>query len=116
MADTIYSIYISIYIFLGLCALPVFTMVLFGYLTYRNIQQTIFLAEHQADRQLARMVFIQVILVIISNTPFSAYMAYSLITASTPKDLNRQIKEGFAGLILSISNYSSYVVRILSIV
>ncbi|CAF1152942.1 unnamed protein product [Adineta steineri] len=84
-------------------------MILFGCLAYRNIQQTIHLAEQHADRQLMRMVLIQVVLVIVSNTPFGAVTAYGLITAGINKDLNRQLKEYFAVCILILVSYSYYI-------
>ena len=42
---------------------------IFGYLTYRNIRQATVLAEQQANRQVIKMVLLQIILIIISNTP-----------------------------------------------
>ena len=87
-------------------------MVVFGCLTYRNIRQTIVLAEQKADRQLTRMIFIQIALVVISNTAFGAFTAYILITARETRDIDRRRKEYFAASIVSLLNYSYYVVSI----
>ncbi|CAF0830188.1 unnamed protein product [Adineta steineri] len=84
-------------------------MILFGCLAYRNIQQTTRLAEQHIDRQLMRMVLTQVVLVVVSNTPFGAVTAYDLITAGINKDLNRQLKEYFAICILILISYSYYI-------
>jgi hypothetical protein len=113
LSNATFAVYISIFILLFLCAIPMLIMIVFGCLACRNIRRTICLAEQHADRQLIRMVLIQVVLVIISNIPFSSYNFYSLITANTTKDVNRQMKEYLAETILSLLNYSYYVVSIL---
>ena len=105
-----YNIYISIFVFVFLCAIPMIVMIGFGCLAYRNICQTMHLAEQHVDRQSIKMTLIQVILVIISNAPFGTFVAYGLITASVSKDINRQMKEYLAVTILSLLNYSYYVV------
>ena len=46
-----YTIYMSIYILGLVCVIPVSIMIIFGYLTYRNIRQTRALAAQHADRQ-----------------------------------------------------------------
>lgn len=76
-------------------------MLTFGYLTYRNIHLTRVLAEQQADRQLVRMISVEIFLVIISFAPIGVYSAYILITASISKDAERTIKEDF---VLTISS------------
>jgi len=85
-------------------------MVIFGYLTYRNIRRTIVLAEQQADRQLVKMILIQVLLVVISMTPFGIYIIYYLITAEVVKGPNRLLKESFAEIILIFVSYCYYAV------
>ncbi|CAF1058995.1 unnamed protein product [Adineta steineri] len=109
ITNATYSIYIPIFVFLFLCTIPIFIMILFGCLAYRNIQQTTHLAEQHVDRQLMRMVLTQVVLVVVSNTPFGAVTAYGLITAGINKDLNRQLKEYFAICILILISYSYYI-------
>jgi hypothetical protein len=87
-------------------------MIIFVCLVYRNILQRTHLTEQHADRQMIRMTLIQVVLVVISNTPFGAFTAYELITASITKDFDRKMKETLAELILTLLNYSFYVVCI----
>jgi hypothetical protein len=88
-------------------------MVVFGWLTYRNIHQIIVLAKENVDRQLVRMTLIQVGLVIISLVPYGIYNTYILITSSVTKDPDRQEKEYLAGTILSMVTYFYYVVCLL---
>jgi hypothetical protein len=85
-------------------------MLVFGCLTYRNIHQTIVLAQQKADRQLMRMVLIQIVLVVFSMAPFGIYVAYDIITTGVKKDLDRQLKEYFALTILVLVTYFYYVV------
>jgi hypothetical protein len=115
-SNSTYGDYISVFVFLFLCAIPIIVMVIFGCLAYRNIHQTRPLAEQQADRQMMRMVLIQIVLVVISNTPFGAFSAYELITAGVTKDFNRLMKETLAELILELISYSIYVVCIFFII
>ena len=56
-------------------------MCVFGCLTYRNIRQTRALAEQHADRQLVKMIFIEVVLVVISVIPYGIIGIYGLATA-----------------------------------
>ena len=100
-----YTIYYPV-IQLGLyCVIPVLVMVTFGYLAYRNINQTRVLAEQQADRQLMRMMLVQIILVLISFIPFGTNSAYVLITSSVSKDANRLINESFSSTITALMLY-----------
>jgi len=105
-----YAILTLIYLLGIICAIPVSIMIIFGWLTYRNIRQTIVLAELQADRQLVRMTFTQVILVVIGLLPYGIYNFYSLITSNIIKDSDRQLKEYFASTIISMATYLYYVV------
>jgi hypothetical protein len=105
-----YAVYGLIYLLGLICAIPVAVMVLFGYLAYRNIHLTRVLAEQQADRQLIRMILIQVLLVVICIVPYGINSAYELITSGISKDTNRLISEGFALTILSLVSYLYYAV------
>lgn len=113
ITNSTYNIYISVFVSIFLCVIPMLIMIVFGLLTYRNIRQTIILAEQHADRQLVKMILIQIILVVISNVPFAAVTVYNLITANIKKDFNRQMKELLAVFILIILNYSYYIVSAL---
>jgi formate hydrogenlyase subunit 3/multisubunit Na+/H+ antiporter MnhD subunit len=105
-----FAIYILVYLLGIIFAIPVSVMIIFGWLTYRNIRQTRVLAELQADRQLIRMTLTHVVLVVISLLPYGVYNTYSLITKSTIKDSDRQLKEYFANTIFSMVTYLYYVV------
>ncbi|CAF0817910.1 unnamed protein product [Adineta steineri] len=101
--------YVPIFVCVLLCGIPISFMIIFGFLTYRNIQHIRALAEQRADRQFTQMCLIKVVLIIITNTPFGSYTAYSLITSGMTKDLNRQMQEYLAASILSVLNYTYYV-------
>ncbi|CAF4153866.1 unnamed protein product [Adineta steineri] len=105
-----YSIYASIYVLSLTCIIPIVVMIVFGYLTYRNIHLTrVIRAEQQADHQLVRMTLIQVILVVISITPYGINNVYGLITSTISKDLDRLTKESFISTILSLFTYVNYI-------
>jgi hypothetical protein len=99
--NAVYAIYTPIYLIGLLCVIPVLLMVALGCLAYRNIRQTRALVRQHADRQLTKMTFIQVILVIICVVPFGMNNAYGLITSNISKDGNRLLKENFASTIFS---------------
>ncbi|CAF1096664.1 unnamed protein product [Adineta steineri] len=107
--NAIYAIYVSVYLLLVLCVIPVVVMIGFGFLTYRNIRLTIALAELRADRQLAKMTLIQVVLVIISIIPYGINNAYGLITTGMTKDANRILIESFISTIVSLITYLYYM-------
>jgi hypothetical protein len=108
--NAVYAIY-SLFYLLGLVsAIPVVIMVIFGYLTYRNIHLTRVLAEQHADRQLAKMTLIQVVLVVICIVPYGIINTYNVITTRMTKDANRLLSEGFALTILSLVTYFYYAV------
>ncbi|CAF1195605.1 unnamed protein product [Adineta steineri] len=107
--NAIYAIYVSVYLLLVLCVIPVVVMIGFGFLTYRNIRLTIALAELRADRQLAKMTLIQVVLVIISIIPYGINNAYGLITTGMTKDANRISIESFVSTIVSLITYLYYM-------
>jgi hypothetical protein len=60
------------------------------------------LAGQHADRQLARMTLIQVILLVICFFPFGIFTTYNMITTGIAKDTNRLVSEGFVLTILSL--------------
>ena len=111
--NTIYAVYVSIYFLIILCIIPVILMTLFGYLTYNNIHLTRALAERQADRQLVRMLSIQIILVVICYVPNAINTAYGLITSGVSKDANRLLIESFSSNIINLLTYTYYSVCLL---
>jgi hypothetical protein len=110
VTNTVYQIYISIYILGLLYLIPVLTLIIFGFLTYQNIRQTRILVEEQANRQLTRMIFIQIILIVISMIPIGSLTVYMLITISLVKDSNQLLKEYFVDTVFSLVSYLYYVV------
>jgi len=104
------NIYIPIYVIGLLSVIPVLIMVVFGYLTHRNIHLTKVLAEQQADRQLRRMILIQTVLVVISFAPYGINYAYGVITSNVSKNANRFIIESFASTVISLVSYIYFVV------
>jgi len=105
-----YNTYVTVYITVVVCALPVSVITVFGWLTYRNIRQTIVLAREHADHQLVRIVLVEVILVIISITPYGIDIAYRDITSGIPKSIDRQTKETFATTVLALVTYLYFIV------
>jgi hypothetical protein len=110
-----YAIYIPIYLLGLIFAIPTSIMVIFGYLTYRNIHLTRILVEQQADRQLAKMTLIQVILDVICFLPYSIYIAYSLITSGVNKNTYQLISESFILTIFSLVSYFYFAVMLIII-
>jgi hypothetical protein len=107
-----YSFYVSIYIIVLVCAIPSIVMLTFGYLTYCNIQLTRVLAEQQADRQLTRMILIQVAFVVTCFVPYGINSIYGLVTSGVSKDTNRLIIENFVIIFLALIIYIYYAVCI----
>jgi hypothetical protein len=96
-----FQMYTSLYVLGFVLTFPVVTMIIFGYLTYRNIRLTRVLARQQADRQLTRMILIQVVLVLVSIVPYGIYHVYSQITSGISKDVNRLQIENFISTVLT---------------
>ncbi|CAF1482045.1 unnamed protein product [Adineta steineri] len=92
---------------LTLSALPVSVMLTFGYLAYRNIRLTTALTRHRVDRQLTRMICMQVILIAVCQIPYGIFNAYTLLTANVTKDADRLDKELFASRIAALLNYGT---------
>jgi hypothetical protein len=105
-----YDIYARIYLLGLVCAIPVFVMITFGCLIYNNIRQTEALARQCADRQITKMILVQVVLIVICIGPYGIYNTYSLITNENNKDTDQLIKEAFALTIFSLLCYFYYAV------
>ncbi|CAF1374259.1 unnamed protein product [Adineta steineri] len=97
----VFAVYYTLFIIVIDSAIPILTMATFGYLAYRNIRRTVALAEQHADRQLVKMVLIQVALVVICIAPVGIYNAYSLITYGVVKSLNQQAIEYSTSLLVT---------------
>ena len=108
--NDVYAIYILVHLFGILCSIPILLMVIFGYMTYRNMHLTRVLAEQRADRQLARMTIFQVILVIIGFVPYGINMAYLLVTSTMTKDSDRLLIENFITIVVGTLPHVYYSV------
>ena len=98
-------IYMAVFMLGIYLLLPTVFILVFGYLTYRNITRSIALSNQQADRQLAIMVCMQILLIVFTVIPYAAHHIYSLITANTAKDSHRLAIELFVMTIVSLNTY-----------
>lgn len=110
--NSVYANYATVYVVVIVCVIPVLLLAVFGCLTYGNLRQTIVLAGEYADRQLARTVLIQIVMIIISMTPYGVNSMYRLTTSGINKNLDRQVMENFITGIVTLIAYLYYIVRI----
>lgn len=103
----IYATYHAIFVIGFLCIVPSLLMIIFGYLAYHNIHLTRALADQRADRQLIRMVLVEVILVLFSYVPFGINNTYVLATQNIVKDASRVMNENFATTLFNVT-YAVY--------
>jgi hypothetical protein len=106
----VYAGYVPIFVSVVICAIPVFIIIVFGYLTYLNIRLTRGLIERHTDRQVTKMTLIQAILVVISMSPSGIYDTYLYITTTVVKDVDRKMKEIFINILLVLISYFFYIV------
>ncbi|CAF1313874.1 unnamed protein product [Adineta steineri] len=106
--NAVYNYYVIVYVLTVTCMIPVIIMIIFGYLTYRNIHLTKVLAQQQADRQLIRMTLIEVVLVVFTITPYGINNAYSLASVGVAKNADRLMSEYFASTMISLLTYFYY--------
>lgn len=100
-----FNIYILIYVLGFLFVIPVSVMILFGWLTYGNIQQTIVLVNQNVDHQLVKMTLFQIGLMIVSYLPYGIDNLYTLITENVKKEEDRKTKESFIAAITGLTAY-----------
>jgi hypothetical protein len=113
--NTVYADYATIYVVVILSVIPISIMIVFGCLTYRNLRQRIVLAEQHADRQLTQMILIQVVLIIVSLTPYGTNSTYRLITNNINKNVDRQVTENLITTIVTMISYLYYIVCIFNV-
>jgi len=99
------SFYFSIFVLVIFLFIPTLLTIIFGFLTYRNVKQSIGLINQHADRQLTLMICVQIILIIWSTIPYGIFMSFSLLTNKTIKDQDRLNKELFVYTIVSLNAY-----------
>ncbi|CAF3415978.1 unnamed protein product, partial [Rotaria sp. Silwood2] len=96
------SLYAALFFNFIISVISITIPMIFGYLNYRNIHQTTVLAEQQADRQVVKMVLLQIILIIISNTSLGGLNTYGLITTGVIKSQEQQLQEYCALLLINL--------------
>ncbi|CAF1104394.1 unnamed protein product [Adineta ricciae] len=110
--NLIFAVYVPVSSFLYLCIIPISILITFGCLTYRNLQQIRNLNDYRFDRQLTKTILMQVILIIISQTPYAIYNAYMLIGIGRNKDAKQLEIENFAFTITGLMAYEYFSVRV----
>ncbi len=70
-------------------------MLVFRCLTLNNLR------KRCTDRQLVRMLIVQMLMIVICNSTYSIYQLYALFTANLAKDSLRIAQENFASKIMS---------------
>ena len=113
----IYRTFISLWRMTLYSLLPSFLMLLFGYLTLRNLRQhhqvvrranEINRIGRRTDMQLVRMLATQVFVMIITTLPYSIYQLYASFTATLAKDTFRLAQESLAGNTLGEIAYFAH--------
>jgi growth hormone secretagogue receptor len=92
---------------------PSFIMLLFGFLTLKNVRQRRQLVQRvgenrairRTDTQLLRMLAAQVFVIIIATLPFCVDQLYTSFTSSLKKSTLRIAQENLAGQITAIVTY-----------
>ncbi|CAF0765998.1 unnamed protein product [Adineta steineri] len=106
--NAIFADYLPVYSLVFFSTIPVSVMFTFGYLAYRNIRLTTALTRQRVDRQLTRMICMQVIVVAFCQIPYGIYNGYSLLTANVIKDTDRLDKELFAAKVTALFVYGNF--------
>lgn len=109
--NAIVNKYSTIYVTAVVCLIPGIVQGIFGWLVYRNLCQTIILAREHADRQATRMVLMEVLLVLISISPYGANSIYRLATTNVQKDADQLTKEYFVITMVTLMTYVYFIVR-----
>jgi hypothetical protein len=115
----VFAIYVPLFIVIVLTIMVSFILIIFGCLSYRNIQRTIVLAEQGAQKQITTMVCMQVILVVSCLTPYCFYEIYvwcrfGLIHIVDPNSVEYCVSTLFG--LLTWANYAVCFIRCTNIV
>ena len=99
-------------------SLPVIIMIIFGSLSYRNVQRiayrTVPLVRRELDKQLTVMVLVEVFYDIIAVTPI-IIQSVCFVIIGTPNDLNTLIQLNFIKNLTTILYYLHFIVGIKNI-
>jgi hypothetical protein len=111
--NKIFAAFASLYLVIVLSFMTSIILVTFGWLAYRNLQRTTVLAEQGAQRQLTKMICVQVILIVISLTPYGLNSLYSWCTSNISKSPNRLNIEYLVSSLIGLLLYVNYAVRLI---
>ncbi|CAF3401571.1 unnamed protein product [Rotaria socialis] len=111
------TLYLPISVLGLLTFIPSSLTIIFGFLTYRNVSQSVGLTHQHADRQLVNMLCMQIILILITTIPYGLLHLYSLVTFKIVKNKNatRSITELFIFTIINLNTYIYTGVRMIEI-
>ena len=117
ITNTIFQKYYTlIYNILFASVLPIITMIVFGLLAYRNVQQiahrTVPLVRRELDKQLTRIVLVQVFSDVLVFLPLSIFGCY-LIIRNAPSDSIQALQLMYIYNILIVVYYWHFVVCLL---
>lgn len=108
--NTIFQVYVPLFVVLVLAITVSLILIIFGYLAYRNIQRTTALAEQGAQIQLTRMVCMQVILTVSCLTPYCVYTIYIWLTAGILQTMNPNSIEYCISTVSGLLMWMTYAV------
>ncbi|CAF1609409.1 unnamed protein product [Rotaria magnacalcarata] len=101
------TLYLPIFILVFVTLIPSSLTIVFGFLTYRNVSQSVGLTHQHADRQLVNMLCMQIILILITTIPYGFLHLYSLETSKIIKSKHAtcSIPESFMFTIINLNTY-----------
>ena len=108
--NSAYNDYATISFFGLHFGLPVLILMVFGYLSYRNIYQIRTLVNQQVNRQLTKMTIMQAALICISLVPYGIFFSYSFTTVRVIKSVDQKMREYLIATTVSLISYVHFAV------
>lgn len=108
--NKVFRVYVPLFIFIVLTVSVSIVLVTFGSLAYRNIQQTTTLADHGAQKQVTRMICMQVIVVVLFQTPYTIYNIYMWCAFGVSASINPNSIEYLFDRITAILTWAIFAV------
>jgi hypothetical protein len=108
--NSVFAVYASLFIFVALTVIVSFVMIIFGCLAYRNIERTTALADQGAQKQVTRMICMQVILVVFSLAPYSIYTIYAWCVYGVNAQANPNSISYFISVVSGLLIWVNYAV------
>jgi hypothetical protein len=93
-------------------SIPISIMIIFGFLAYRNMKQTVLLVQQGADRQWMGMILMLIILIIVGAVPYVVYSIYLQVTIAVPQDPVQLANESFVKTIINLNTYIQHAVSV----